>query len=108
MIKYIPSVFAVLLISVMFLFSSSCSDGKKMTNTTVKNEIVATLRGKVKPQQVVAAFQRYQMETVKSVDKNTNTWLFIFDEKLIDPDQFLKSLQDSQFIKSAKFGVKSN
>ncbi len=103
--KYLPSFFVIVL--AFTFFSSSCSDGKKMTSTIIKNEIVATLRGKVKPQQVVAAFQKYKMETVKAVDKNTNTWLFSFDKTLIDPDQFLSSLQDSQFIKSAKFGEKS-
>ncbi|MFK7773572.1 MAG: hypothetical protein AB8F94_15590 [Saprospiraceae bacterium] len=99
--KYLPSVFVIVL---FFCCTSSCSEGKKMTNTVVKNEIVATLRGKVKPQQVVAAFQKYKMETVKSIDKNTNTWMFTFDKTLIDPDEFINSLQDSQFIKSAKFG----
>ena len=103
--KHILSVFVVVLVLVAFL--SSCSDGKKMTSTIVKNEIVATLRGKVKPQQVVAAFQKYKMESVKVIDKKTNTWMFTFDKTLIDPDQFLNSLQDSQFIKSAKFGETS-
>jgi hypothetical protein len=102
--KYILSIFVI---TMLFFNSSSCSDGKKMTSTVMKNEIVATLRGKVKPQQVVAAFQKYEMEIVKVIDKNTNTWLFTFDKTLIDPDQFLNSLQDSQFIKSAKFGEKS-
>jgi hypothetical protein len=105
--KFIPSTFIMVLVSALFFFSSSCSDGKKMTNATEKNEIVATLRGKVKPQQVVAAFQKYKMKSIKVIDKSTNTWLFTFDKKLIDPDQFLSSLQDSQFIKSAKFGRKS-
>lgn len=102
--KYILSIFVI---TMLFFNSSSCSDGKKMTSTVMKNEIVATLRGKVKPQQVVAAFQKYKMEIVKVIDKNTNICLFTFDKKLIDPDQFLSSLQDSQFIKSAKFGEKS-
>jgi hypothetical protein len=102
--KYILSIFVI---TMLFFNSSSCSDGKKMTSTVMKNEIVATLRGKVKPQQVVAAFQKYKMETVKVIDKNTNIWMFTFDKNLIDPDQFLNSLQDSQFIKSAKFGEKS-
>lgn len=102
--KYILSIFVI---TMLFFNSSSCSDGKKMTSTVMKNEIVATLRGKVKPQQVVAAFQKYKMETVKVIDKNTNICLFTFDKTLIDPDQFLNSLQDSQFIKSAKFGEKS-
>ncbi|MFK8009556.1 MAG: hypothetical protein AB8H03_24555 [Saprospiraceae bacterium] len=103
--KYLLSIFVIIL---LFFNFSSCSDGKRMASTVVKNEIVAILRGKVKPQQVVAAFQKYKMETVKVIDKNTNTWMFTFDKKLIDPDQFLNSLQDSQFIKSAKFGEKSN
>jgi hypothetical protein len=102
--KYILSIFVI---TMLFFNSSSCSDGKKMTSTVMKNEIVAMLRGKVKPQQVVAAFQKYKMETVKVIDKNTNIWMFTFDKNLIDPDQFLNSLQDSQFIKSAKFGEKS-
>lgn len=100
------NVLPIFVIVMLFLSSSSCSDGKKMTNTIIKNEIVATLRGKVKPQQVVAAFQKYKMKTVKAVDKNTNTWLFSFDENLIDSDEFLNSLQDSQFIRSAKFREK--
>lgn len=102
--KYILSIFVI---TMLFFNSSSCSDGKKMTSTVMKNEIVAMLRGKVKPQQVVAAFQKYEMEIVKVIDKNTNICLFTFDKTLIDPDQFLSSLQDSQFIKSAKFGEKS-
>lgn len=105
--KYIPSVFVVVLASAFFSFLSSCSDGKKMTSTSVQNEIVATLRGKVKPQQVEAAFQKYKMKSIKAIDESTNTWLFTFDKSLIEPDQFLSSLQDSQFIRSAKFGVKS-
>ena len=104
--KYLSSIFVIVLASTLFFNLSSCSDGKKMTSTVVKNEIVATLRGKVKPQQVVAAFQKYKLERVKVMDRNTNTWLFTFDKTLIDPDQFLSSLQDSQFIKSAKFGEK--
>jgi len=91
--KYVSTVFVSVL---FFLLVSSCSDGKKITNTFVKNEIVATLRGKVKPQQVVAAFQKYKMQTIKDVDKSTNRWLFTFDKTLIDPDKFLNSLQDSQ------------
>ncbi len=101
--KYILSFFVITL---LFFFLTSCSDGKKITNSATKNEIVATLRGKVKPQQVEAAFQKYKMQSIKAIDQSTNTWLFTFDENLIDPDKFLSSLQDSQFIKSAKFGVK--
>ncbi len=102
--KYLPFVFVIVL---LFVFSISCSDGKEMMNSVSKNEIVATLRGKVKPQQVEAAFKKYKMKSIKAIDKSTNTWLFAFDKTLIDPDQFLSSLQDSQFIKSAKFGLKS-
>lgn len=102
--KNLPSIFVIIL---FFSILSSCSDGKKITKTAIKNEIVATLRGKVKPQQVEAAFQKYKMKSIKVIDKSTNTWLFTFDKTLIDADQFLKSLQDSQFVKSAKFGVKS-
>ena len=47
------------------------------------------------------------MKSIKAIDKNTNTWLFSIDKALIEPDLFLNSLQDSQFIKSAKFGEKS-
>ena len=105
--KNLSFIFVIILTTAFFTFLSSCSDGKKMTNAVVKNEIIATLKGKVKPQQVEAAFQKYKMKSIKAIDKNTNTWLFSFDKALIEPDLFLNSLQDSQFIKSAKFGEKS-
>lgn len=97
----------MILTSIVFTFFSSCSDRKKITNPFVKDEIVATLRGKVKPQQVEAAFQKYEMKAIKAIDESTNAWLFTFDKTLIDPDLFLNSLQDSQFVKFAKFGLKS-
>lgn len=98
--------FSLAIILGNFILTNSCSEGKNMTSSAQKNIIVATLRGKVKPQQVESAFQRYQMTLLQSIDRDTNTWSFSFDENSINPDEFLKSLQDSQFIKSAKFGTK--
>lgn len=106
--KNLIYLFSIILISFIVTINASCSDGKNITSTPQKNSIIATLRGKVKPQQVESAFKRYEMKMIKSIDSGSNTWLFSFDENSINPDEFLKSLQDSQFIKSAKFGVKTS
>ena len=103
--KKMSLVLMIGLILSLFLNLLSCCSGKKITTATIiKSEIVATLRVKVKPQQVVSAFQKYKIETLKVINKDTNIWIFTFDKSLVDPDYFLDYLKDSQFIISAKFG----
>ena len=83
---------------------SSCGNSKKITEqAVVQNEIIAQLKGRVKPQQVVGAYQRYKIKTVERVEEATNTWLFSFDAQLIQPAEMLHIMKNSQFVATAKF-----
>ena len=106
------SVLFVIVLASSLLFSlSSCNGGKKTTESRAEKgliitEIVAKLKGKVKPQTVVVAYQRYQLETIKVISKETNTWLFTFDNSLIEAKEMLFIMENSQFVSTAKYNRK--
>lgn len=101
-------VLLVVFVSVLFLsVAFNCGSSKKVkVEELVDNEIVAQLKGKVKPEQVIGAYQKYKIKTIKMVEKSTNSWLFSFDNNLITPEEMLFIMQNSQFVSSARFNQK--
>ena len=72
----------------------------------IKSEIVAQLKGKVKPKQVVLAYPMFKIEMEKEINASTNTWLFSYDTSLITADEMLHLMKNSQFVSTAEFRKK--
>lgn len=106
---------SILLFSFSILLLLACNTKKTTTNTPtpddgvfIKNEIIVQLKKGVTPRQLVAAHEKYKLETMKAVVKITNMWLFTYDTKLIDPDKLLKILRDSELTIEAEFNKNLN
>jgi len=74
----------------------------KISNDTSKNKVEIQLRGKVKPEQLVGAFQKYEFKALESINKENNTWLFSFNNDKISAEEVVRMMKDSQFANSAK------
>jgi hypothetical protein len=56
----------------------------------------------VSPKQVEGAYQRYQLEIIKELSEEENSWVFSFASSLISDEEIVELLNDSQFISKAK------
>lgn len=101
MIRYLS--LALLAMTISACHHQKPLDESQLTPSLHRDRLLLDLRGMVRPDQVEGAYQRYNLQHVRLIDKSTNTWVFIFDTLLISPDKMIPLLDDSQFISHAEF-----
>ncbi len=99
-----------LLCFALLLSFMACQQSRKATSRPdtssdgiIKNEIIVQLKGRVKPQQLTGAYQRYDLKLLRAVSEATNLWLFTYNTDKIAPEEMLNILRNSQFATNAEF-----
>lgn len=71
-------------------------------------ELIIQLKKQISTDTLSKAFAQYALKPIKSIDKTTNTWLFSFDQNLVDTKQLLDTLNKSELVEVAQTNKKLN
>ena len=106
------SLFFVAIIMVFLAFGLSNCKPSKSTQTSVEKvevnvpkPIVVDLKGRVDPSVVISGLQKYELKLVKSINKEANQWVFMYNPDVVSADEMLKILKYEQWMEDAWFYV---